>query len=118
MGVSSLLFKESKQESKKETPTPPQPTGRELRYAQRALTNASDELRQCPKGRRNHLLNAMAYKTGRLIAKRWLHRETVERNLMRACEVNGLVGDDGEERCWKTLASGINAGMQRPYRDI
>jgi len=42
----------------------------------------------------------------------------VESYLLRCCEANGLLADDGERQCRATLASGINAGMGRPYHDI
>jgi hypothetical protein len=95
---------------------PPSPY--EINYAKRALGNACFELRQCPEGSRNHLLNVLAYKMGRLIVRGWITCERVERYLLKCCEANGLLASDGERQCRATIASGINAGMRRPYHDI
>ena len=45
-------------------------------------------------------------------------RKRVEEYLLKCCEANGLLADDGLAQCRATLASGINAGMRRPYHDI
>jgi hypothetical protein len=103
------------------TPIPPiKPIQYELNYAFKALDNACQELRSCPCGYRNHLLNVMAYKMGRLIVRGWLKREWVEDYLLGACKANGLLDDpeDGPVKTRRTLVSGIEAGMQRPYHDI
>jgi hypothetical protein len=55
---------------------------------------------------------------GRLIANGWIGREQVEDYLLGCCEANGLLKDDGVGQCRLTLASGLNAGMKFPYRDI
>jgi hypothetical protein len=102
------------------TPIPPEPIAYELNYAKRSLANACYELRNCPAGHRNHLLNALAYKMGRLIVRGWVQRGRVEDYLWRACDACGLLADpdDGPAKCRATLASGINAGMREPYHDI
>jgi hypothetical protein len=100
------------------TPIPSEPIEYELNYAKRALLNAWYELHNCPAGCRNHLLNVLAYKMGRLIVRGWIRRDQVEDYLLRACEANGLLAEDGLARCRATLASGIEAGMKRPYHDI
>ena len=92
------------------------PTPYQINYAKRALANACYELRHCEEGRRNHLLNVLAYKMGRLIVRGWISLERVEDYLLRCCEANGLIEDDGIGRCRATLASGISAGMKRPYQ--
>jgi hypothetical protein len=92
------------------------PTAFQFNYAKRALGNACYELRQCREGRRNDLLNVMAYKMGRLIAQGWINRELVEDYLLRCCGANGLIADDGLTQCRLTLASGINAGTKQPYQ--
>jgi hypothetical protein len=91
------------------------PTAYQINYAKRALGNACYELRHCEPGRRNHLLNVMAYKMGRLIVHGWINIERVEDYLLKACEANGLLADDGIGRCRATLASGISAGMKKPF---
>ena len=92
----------------------------EINYAIKALDNACIELRDCPGGYRNHLLNVMAYKMGRLVVRGWIAREWVEDYLLGACKSNGLLDDpyDGPAKCRATIKSGIDAGMQRPYHDI
>jgi hypothetical protein len=102
------------------TPIPffPEPIEYELNYANRALLNAWYELHNCPAGCRNHLLNVLAYKMGRLIVRGWVRPDRVEDLLLRACAANGLLAEDGEKQCRDTLASGIKAGMQLPYHDI
>jgi hypothetical protein len=94
------------------------PTAYQINYGKKALGNACYELRHCEKGRRNHLLNVLAYRMGRLIARGWINLERVEDYLLRACEANGLLDDDGIGQCRATPASGISAGMKRPYRNI
>jgi hypothetical protein len=99
-------------------PVFPEPIEFELNYARRALLNAWYELHNCPAGCRNHLLNVLAYKMGRLVVRGWVKRDRVEDYLLRACAANGLLAEDGEKQCRDTLASGIKAGMQLPYHDI
>ena len=94
------------------------PTEYQINYAKRALGNACFELGNCAEGSRNTKLNALAYKMGRLIVRGWLPRERVESYLLKACEACGVLADDGLAQCRATIASGINAGMTRPYHDI
>ena len=90
----------------------------ERNYSKRALANACFELRNCPQGSRNSKLNALAYKMGRLVVRGWIECGRVESYLLRCCEANGLLADDGEQQCLATLASGMRAGALRPYHDI
>jgi hypothetical protein len=90
----------------------------EKNYAFSALRNAAGELWGCRRGSRNIKLNALAYKMGRLMARGWITLEQIEQFLMKACEKNGLLAEDGIEQCRKTLASGLNAGARRPYHDV
>jgi hypothetical protein len=98
--------------------TPSRPTAYQTNYAKRALGNACYELRHCGEGRRDHLLNVLAYKMGRLIARGWITRERVESYLLKSCEACGLLTDDGLQQCRDTIDSGIRAGMKMPYHDI
>jgi hypothetical protein len=106
------------------TPTSPfeEPIPYEINYAWRSLDNACDELRNSPveSGRRNELLNALAYKMGRQIVRGWIKRQWVEDCLLGACKACGLIDDpdDGEAKCRRTIRSGIEAGMLKPYHDI
>jgi hypothetical protein len=76
------------------------------------------ELRTCAPGGRNAKLNALAYSMGRLIARGWIARANVESMLELASEQCNLVVDDGIAQVRATIASGLNAGSKRPYRDI
>jgi hypothetical protein len=100
----------------------PRPTGPvtqfQKNYAWKSVCNAWDELRRCRQGSRNATLNGLAYSLGRQIVRGWVSQDKVEFWLMRACQENGLLDDDGIEQCRKTLASGIGAGLRYPYRDI
>ena len=78
-------------------------------YAWKSVCNAWDELRRCRQGSRNATLNGLAYSLGRQIARGWIGRDKVEFWLLRACQENGLVADDGIEQCLATLASGARA---------
>jgi hypothetical protein len=93
-------------------------TGHERNWADAALRNDTAELWACREGSRNTKLNALAYSMGRLIVRGWIVRDRVEHFLLKACEANGLLADDGLAQCRATIASGINAGMKRPYHDI
>jgi hypothetical protein len=96
----------------------PEPILYEINYARKSLGNAWYELRNCEGGRRNHLLNVLSYKLGRLIVRGWIGRDQVEDYLLAACEANGLLAEDGRRQCRATIASGIEAGMRVPYHDI
>jgi hypothetical protein len=118
MGV---IHQEQEPDDEGFTPIPPpfeKPIQYEINYAIKALDNACVELRDCPGGYRNHLLNVLAYKMGRLVVRGWIQRHWVEDYLLGACKANGLLDEDGKNQCAATIRSGIEAGMQRPYHDI
>jgi hypothetical protein len=93
-------------------------TEHQRNYANASLRNDSAELWASREGERNIKLNAIAYSMGRQIARGWIARDRVEEFLLKACKANGLFKDDGDAQCQATIASGINAGMKRPYHDI
>jgi hypothetical protein len=93
-------------------------TEHQRNYAFCSLRNDSAELWASREGQRNIKLNAIAYSMGRQIARGWIARDRVEEFLLKACKANGLFKDDGDAQCRATIASGINAGMKRPYHDI
>jgi hypothetical protein len=85
------------------TPIPssfPEPIPYEVNYAIKALSNACEELRNCPVDShdRNRLLNALSYKLGRLIVRRWLWRPLTEESLLEACSACGLLAEDGKKQ--------------------
>jgi hypothetical protein len=94
------------------------PTEHQINYARKALRIHTAELWYCREGSRNTKLNALAFKMGRLIVRGWITCDQVEHFLLKACKENGLLADDGEAQCRATIASGISAGMKRPYHDI
>jgi hypothetical protein len=105
------------------TPIPaafPPPIAYEVNYAIVALSNACAELRSCPADShdRNRLLNALSFKLGRLVVRRWISRGLVEDCLLEACGANGLLDEDGKKQCEDSIASGIRKGMLKPYQDI
>ena len=55
---------------------------------------------------RNELLNALAYRLGRMIARGWLYRADVEADLAGAMHTNGYVADKGIRAVEATLRSG------------
>jgi hypothetical protein len=91
---------------------------REEAYAEAALDGAAREASRAPNGARNKTLNAVAYRLGRMIARGWLDRGEVQHGLLAAAYENGLVADDGEPAAEKTITSGIEAGLQRPHKDL
>lgn len=63
---------------------------------------------------RNDRLYMAALKLGNLIAGGLLQRSEVEAVLLSAAAANGLIADDGEGQQRRTIASGINKGMESP----
>jgi len=93
--------------------TPPS-GNREQAYGAKALENAADEVANAVRGERNDVLNAKAYTIGRQIAAGRIDQATAERALIDAAGKSGLIKDDGIRAAEKTVASGINAGMETP----
>jgi hypothetical protein len=76
-----------------------------------------NELLNTKPGERNTKLNIRAYGLGRLAARGWITVERVVQGLELACQFNLLTRDDGPEQVRATIASGLRAGMERPYPD-
>jgi hypothetical protein len=93
------------------------PRSREASYAYVALRHAMNELLNAKPGERNTKLNIRAYSLGRLAARGWITVERVLQGLELVCEFNLLTRDDGPEQVRATIASGLRAGMDRPYPD-
>jgi DNA-binding PadR family transcriptional regulator len=94
------------------------PTPREVAYAQAALDGVADELAKTEPGKRNATLNSVAYRMGRMVAKKWIERKDVETELLNAAHACGLVSDDGEDTARATIKSGLKAGMKKPLDDL
>jgi Bifunctional DNA primase/polymerase, N-terminal len=91
---------------------------RERAWASTALQSCIANLSNCPNGHRNNTLNAVAYRLGRIVARGWLDRGTVEGELQAAAQSCGLVADDGIATVKKSIASGLNAGIKLPVPDL
>jgi hypothetical protein len=65
-------------------------------------------------GARNDALNRAAFALYRLVAGGELDCDEVEDRLIRACEINGLISDDGLPSVVATFASGKRSGLQYP----
>jgi hypothetical protein len=91
---------------------------RERSYALAALDGCTKELAATEAGRRNELLNALAFRLGRMVARGWLHRAHVEANLSGAMHINGYVAEEGIRAVEATLRSGLDAGLKDPHPDL
>jgi hypothetical protein len=91
---------------------------REQSYAAAALEGCTRELAAAASGQRNELLNALAFRLGRMVARGWLHRAHVEANLIGAMHINGYVGEEGIRAVEATLRSGLDAGIAEPHPDL
>ena len=100
----------------------PQPDGaagiREKAYAQAALEGCAAELAAAARGSRNELLNKLAFRLGRMVARGWISRADVETALISAMHSNGAVADDGLAAAEATLKSGLDAGEKEPHPDL
>jgi putative DNA primase/helicase len=91
-------------------PRLPHPFG----YGQAAMAGELKILAATPKGRRNDALNRGAFCLGQLVAGGELTESEVVSALIRACEHNGLMADDGWPSVHRTILSGLTAGMKLP----
>jgi hypothetical protein len=91
---------------------------RERSYAEAALDGCGSELAAAASGTRNTLLNKLAFRLGRMIARNWIDRAAVEAVLTDAMAANGYVADDGIEAVAATLRSGLDDGLQDPHPDL
>jgi hypothetical protein len=83
-------------------------------YGAAALNAEAAALSAALPGARNHALNRAAFALYQLVAGGELDAGAVEACLIRACEANGLIADDGLHSVEKTIRSGRNAGLQYP----
>jgi hypothetical protein len=89
-----------------------EPSCREERYALVALAGVAEEIRTAPSGKRNAVLNATAYRLGRMVGAGWIDRNTVENELRLAAFA--LASDDGDQSVLKTIKSELDAGYDNP----
>lgn len=85
--------------------------GNQSAYGTGALRCEAFEVSICKVDRNNRLYRA-ALKLGSLIRDGQLNRDQAERALLDASWACGLSADDGETASFRTIASGINKGME------
>jgi Bifunctional DNA primase/polymerase, N-terminal/AAA domain len=87
---------------------------RHQRYAEAALEALCNQIAGTAEGSRNIELNNAALRMGHMVASGWIEQAIVERRLGDAAFAAGLSADEIS----KTLASGINAGLQEPHPEL
>jgi hypothetical protein len=83
-------------------------------YGAAALNDEVAAVAAALPGTRNAALNRAAFCLFQLVGGGELDADTVEDRLVRACEVNKLIADDGLPAVEKTIASGKRGGLQQP----
>ena len=83
-------------------------------YGKKALEDECNVVASAPGGTRNDQLNKSALKLGQLVAGGVLDEDEVIRSLLDACAANGLLAEDGENQCLKTIDSGLGKGLAEP----
>jgi hypothetical protein len=102
---------------KKIEPVAPRPSphpGDSQPYAQTALERECAVLANTGSGGRNDALNKASLKLFELVAAGALPDDQVEAELIRACEANGLIADDGILSVRATIRSGARKGLTQP----
>jgi hypothetical protein len=89
-------------------------SGRSGAYGAAALRAEIEILANTPEGGRNHQLNSSSFVLYQLVAGKELKDDDVTDALIKACEKNGLVDEDGMRQCLATIRSGARAGMLHP----
>ena len=92
---------------------PPAPDGRRRRYGAAALAGEKKLLAECQDGRNNQLNNS-ALSLGSLSEECSVSYEEAYDTLMQACEVNGLLREDGLGQCTASFRSGWHTGLRSP----
>jgi hypothetical protein len=87
-------------------------------YAAAALDGAVAELSAAPDGKRNEMLNAMAFHLGRMIARDWIDEKLVVDALLSACDANKYLREHGHRTTMRTIESGIEAGKKEPHPNL
>jgi hypothetical protein len=84
------------------------------RRGQAYLAKVVANLEAIESGGRNTALNRAAWYLGRWVAAGALSQAEVEDALYRAAINSRLVTDDGTRQCWRTIRSGLDAGLRQP----
>lgn len=94
-------------------------TGREEKYARSALESQCADLAAMAKDSgRNDFLNTSAFKMRQYVSSGWLTQNEVVEALLDACRINGLLAEDGQGQCLKTIYSGLRGGGRLGERDV
>ena len=91
-------------------------TRREERYAEAVLESGIADVENALPGRRNIVLNKVAYRLGRMVARGWIDRNKVENCLLYAS--SRLAKEDGVTAVLATIKSGLDAGFRKPHPDL
>jgi Bifunctional DNA primase/polymerase, N-terminal len=83
-------------------------------YIEAALRGEYEEVARASKGQRNPQLNISSLKLGHYVGGGVLEEKKVIDEMMAACNINGLLADDGMEQCLATIDSGLSAGKAQP----
>lgn len=106
------IIKSKKQQSQKSpTDTPSIVVFNSTAYGLGALSKAYHNVLSAPLHSRNDTLYRESLKLGSLVADGHISVGEVERDLMIACLNNGLVQEDGERQCMRTIKSGLDNGQ-------
>jgi hypothetical protein len=73
---------------------------------------------EAPDGERNAQLNTSALMLGKYVGAGQLNEDQAIERLMNACHASGLLEDDGEAQCRKTIASGMGKGRRDPVKGV
>jgi hypothetical protein len=92
------------------------PVGTSSNYGLVALDRECAALAAIASGGRNTALNHASFRLHQLVAGDELAETGIADRLIKACEKNGLVDDDGLQSVKKTIASGRAAGLQSPRK--
>jgi putative DNA primase/helicase len=89
---------------------------RDEAWAQAALDRECAQIAAAPPGTRNAALNLGAYSVFQIV---WgtpgiLDEGEVRQRLFTAAVACGLVADDGDEQCWRTIESGAEGARSQP----
>lgn len=86
---------------------------REQNYAATTLEDGAGEIQAAPAGKRNTVLNSIAYRLGRMVGRGWIDQGIVAVRLLSAAA--NLAKDDGEAAVRATISSGLRAGCRNPH---
>ena len=87
-------------------------TDRDRIYAWQALEEECRDVECAAPGTRNDILNRAAFAIGTLVGAGWLEHDRACEALWAAC--TDYRSSDGDAEAWKTIYSGLNAGVASP----